>query len=94
MRTKQGIVVKKSGIKTISVEIQSSRQHPLYKKRFRVSKKFLVHDEKEQYKVGDVVTIYEVRPLSARKRFTVDNPEAEAKRRLSNNVASGHTHKI
>ena len=45
--------------------------HPKYKKRYRVSTKYLVHDPKEQYSVGDTVEFVECRPLSARKRHRV-----------------------
>lgn len=72
MRTKEGQVVSKSGAKTIVVKVDTSKQHPKYKKRYSVSNKFHAHDEKEQYNVGDKVTIYETRPLSRLKRWTVD----------------------
>lgn len=76
MRSKQGVVVSKSGAKTIVVRVEGYKVHPKYKKRYTVSTKFHAHDEKDQYKVGDKVTIYETRPLSRMKRWTVEEPKA------------------
>ncbi|MEK7145984.1 MAG: 30S ribosomal protein S17 [Patescibacteria group bacterium] len=77
MRSKQGVIVSKSGDKSIVVVVHTYRTHPKYKKRFRVSKKFHAHDEKNECKVGDTVTIYETRPLSKLKRWTVEEPKAK-----------------
>lgn len=74
MRTKEGQVVSKSGAKTIVVKVNTSKQDPKYKKRYSVSNKFHAHDENEEYKVGDNVTIYETRPLSRLKRWTTEKP--------------------
>jgi len=86
MRNKKGTIVSKSGIKSVVVEVHSYRTHPKYKKRFRVSKKFHAHDEEGKANVGDEVTIYETRPLSKLKRWTLDasaasvaEPKGEAK---------------
>ena len=64
-----GKVVSISGDKTINVLIETYRRDPLYGKRVKRSKKYLVHDLKNQAKVGDKVAIMEVRPLSKRKHF-------------------------
>ena len=57
---------------TVSVTVHRSVFHPVYKKRFRVSKKFLADSRNVQdLCVGDTVLITECRPLSKRKRFTV-----------------------
>ena len=74
MRTKEGTVVSKSGIKTIVVKVETSKIDPKYKKRYSESTKFHAHDEKETFKVGDSVTIYETRPLSRLKRWTTTKP--------------------
>lgn len=74
MRSKKGVVVSKSGLKTIVVEAETSKTHPKYKKRYTVHAKFHAHDENDTYKVGDEVTIYETRPLSKMKRWTVTEP--------------------
>lgn len=75
MRSKKGTVVSKSGSKTVVVAVHSYRQHPKYKKRYRVTRKFHAHDEGDKYKVGDEVTIYESKPLSKLKRWTVKEPK-------------------
>lgn len=64
-----GIVVSDSSDKTISVRVDSYKKHRLYGKRVKQSKKFAVHDELNQAKIGDVVKIVETRPLSKSKRF-------------------------
>ena len=57
--------------KTVAVEIVRAYQHPLYKKIVRRSTKILAHDEQNVCRVGDLVQIVEVRPLSRRKRWKV-----------------------
>ncbi len=57
--------------KTVAVEIVRTYQHPLYKKIVRSSTKILAHDEQNTCRVGDLVQIVEVRPLSRRKRWKV-----------------------
>lgn len=66
-----GVVVSNSMGKTIVVKVDSVKVHPKYKKRFTVSKKYKVHDEKNQFKVNDTVTFVECRPLSKDKRWRV-----------------------
>lgn len=70
-RELEGVVVKKSGIKTVAVEIVRVIAHPLYGKRIKRTKRYLAHDESDTLVVGDAVTIQESRPLSARKRWIV-----------------------
>jgi small subunit ribosomal protein S17 len=55
--------------KTITVQIERRLKHPIYKKYFKKTKKFMVHDENNTASEGDVVKIIETRPLSARKRW-------------------------
>lgn len=74
MRSKKGTIVSKSGKNTVVVEVQTYRQHEKYKKRYRVTNKFHAHDEKDEAQVGDQVTIYETRPLSKMKRWTLTAP--------------------
>jgi len=57
--------------KTIVVEVVRFKVDPVYKKYVRVRKRYKVHDEKNEYKVGDRVEIVEHRPLSRHKRFKV-----------------------
>jgi len=65
----QGRVVSDKMDKTIVVVVETYKNHPVYKKRVRYSKKFYVQDEKNEAKMGDVVRIMETRPLSKTKRF-------------------------
>ncbi len=55
--------------KTITVAVETKKNHPIYGKRMNYSKKYKVHDENNTAKVGDIVKIMETRPLSATKRF-------------------------
>lgn len=57
--------------KTIVVTVQTRKTHPLYRKQYTVTTKFMAHDEKNEAQVGDKVSIVETRPLSARKRYTL-----------------------
>lgn len=66
---KIGVVVAKSGSKTIKVNVQRFIMHPVYKRYIRQSKRYLVHDENEVCHVGDKVKIVESSPISARKRW-------------------------
>jgi small subunit ribosomal protein S17 len=64
-----GMVVSDRPEKTVTVSVETLVRHPLYKKRVRRSKRFMVHDERNEARVGDTVRIVETRPLSARKRW-------------------------
>ena len=65
----QGVVVKKSGDKTVSVLVTRSVMHPKYHKTVKRFKKYLVHDERNELNVGDSVIAVECRPLSKTKSF-------------------------
>ena len=67
----QGEVVSAVQSKTIVVRVNRVRFHPIYKKRYTVSRRFQVHDEKQQYKVGDHVEFVECRPISKHKKWRV-----------------------
>jgi len=69
--TLTGEVSAAHGSKTIVVSVKTRKTHPLYKKQYSSTKKFMAHDEKNVAKVGDQVIIAESRPLSARKRWTL-----------------------
>lgn len=71
-RTLIGRVSSDKADKTITVTVVTSKTHPIYKKKYSVSTKFMAHDENNEAKVGDKVVISETRPLSARKRFVLD----------------------
>lgn len=58
--------------KTIVVRVVTDKIHPIYKKRYVSSKKYQVHDELNEAKVGDEVSIIETRPISAHKQFKLE----------------------
>ncbi|MBC5638560.1 MULTISPECIES: 30S ribosomal protein S17 [Ornithinibacillus] len=64
-----GRVVSDKMDKTITVLVETYKNHKLYGKRVKYSKKFKAHDENNQAKTGDIVRIMETRPLSSTKRF-------------------------
>ena len=71
-KTLTGIVVSDVADKTITVSVISRETHPIYGKQYTVTRKYAAHDEKNESKIGDKVTIVEVRPISKRKSFTLD----------------------
>lgn len=68
-KTRTGIVVSNKMNKTVTVLVERQVPHPLYKKYYKTSKKYLVHDEHSTADLGDKVLIMETRPLSKRKRW-------------------------
>ncbi len=70
-RTITGVVSSVAGDKTIVVTRTTRETHPLYGKKFTVSRKFHAHDEKNEVHLGDTVTIEECRPLSRTKTWTL-----------------------
>ena len=65
----RGTVVSDKMDKTITVEVSTSKRHPLYSKRIKYSKKIKDHNENNEAKMGDIVEIMETRPLTATKHF-------------------------
>jgi small subunit ribosomal protein S17 len=72
-KTLTGLVSSVSPNKTIVITVHTRKTHPLYKKQYTVTSKYIAHDENNDCKVGDKVSIVETRPLSARKRYTLQN---------------------
>ncbi len=68
-RILQGVVVSDKQEKTIVVKVERRFTHPLLKKTVRRSKNYHAHDEARVFKVGDVVSIQETKPLSRLKRW-------------------------
>jgi small subunit ribosomal protein S17 len=68
-RVIQGVVVSDKMDKTRVVKITRLVKHPLYKKYIKRSRKFMMHDENNETRVGDVVKMMETRPLSRWKRW-------------------------
>jgi small subunit ribosomal protein S17 len=70
-KERKGIVVSRSGAKTVVVEVERRTRHPLYGKVVRRLRKLHAHDEKDEVNVGDTVRIVETRPISKLKRWRV-----------------------
>jgi small subunit ribosomal protein S17 len=70
-RILQGVVVSDKNAKTVVVKVERRFLHPAMGKTVRRSKKYHAHDEKGEYKAGDVVRIQECRPLSKLKTWQV-----------------------
>jgi len=75
-RILQGVVVSDKQDKTVVVSVERQVMHPVYKKFVKKSKKFAAHDENNQFKVGDRVSIEECRPISKNKSWTVISDNA------------------
>ena len=79
MRTKKGIVSSNKQDKTIIITVHTYKSHPKYKKRYRISSKFHAHNpENKKFELGEEITIYETRPLSKLKRWSVIMPKQTA----------------
>lgn len=70
-RTIVGTVVSDKADKTIVLSVTERKTHPLYKKQYTRSVKYIAHDENNEANVGDVVEVKEVRPISKRKRLSL-----------------------
>lgn len=70
-RLLKGKVVSDKMSKTVVVAVTRLKEHPKYKKRYKVTKKYKAQDETDQYKIGDNVIIKQVRPISKGKRWKV-----------------------
>jgi small subunit ribosomal protein S17 len=69
IRKMKGIVVSDKMNKTRVVRVDALKWHPKYHKQYKFSKKFKVHDEKNESKTGNEVIFQECRPLSREKRW-------------------------
>jgi small subunit ribosomal protein S17 len=67
----QGVVVSHRMDKTAVVRVEEIKVHPKYGKRYKMSQKYKVHDEKNECKIGDKVIFEECRPLSKEKRWRI-----------------------
>ena len=70
-KARKGVVVSKSGAKTVKVAVSYREIHPVYGKVITRTKKYHAHDEADTAKVGDTVSIMETRPMSATKRWRI-----------------------
>ena len=66
-----GEIVSSNMDKTVVVKVLGVKEHPKYKKRYKVHKKYQADDPENQYKIGESVVIEECRPISKNKRWKV-----------------------
>lgn len=71
-KSKKGRVISVKMDKTITVAVDTKKQHPRYKKYVRKRSKFYAHDEQEAASEGDLVKIVETRPISKLKRWKLE----------------------
>jgi len=69
----QGNVIKIAGDKTVTILVERRVMHPRYHKVVKRFKKYLVHDERNECKVGDEIIAVECRPLSKTKSFRLQS---------------------
>lgn len=78
MRTIKGTVSSTKQDKTVVVTVHAHKSHPKYKKRYRVSRKFHVHNpSNKKFEIGEDVTFYETKPISKLKKFTLEAPKSK-----------------
>ncbi len=70
-RKLKGVVVSDKMQKTVVVKVERVKEHPKYKRRYKVHKKYKAHDEKGEFHVGDNVVIEETTPISKDKKWKV-----------------------
>ena len=70
-RILSGMVVSEKMDKTVVVLVSTIKKHPKYHKQYKSSKKYHAHDPKNEYHVGDKVSIVGIRPISKQKRWKV-----------------------
>ena len=68
-RVISGKVIKKAGDKTATVLVERKVLHPRYHKTVKRFKKYLIHDERNETQIGDIISAIECRPISKRKAF-------------------------
>jgi len=71
IRTLRGTVVSDKMDKTVVVAVNTVKEHPIYRKKYKVTTRFKAHDADNAYHEGDLVEITESRPLSKDKRWNV-----------------------
>jgi len=67
----QGVVVSDKMQKTVVVQVERIKEHPKYKRRYKIHKKYKAHDESGRFHVGDKVVIEETSPISKDKTWVV-----------------------
>ena len=82
-RLLSGKVISSKSNKTIVVEVTRRVKHKLYKKIIKKVKKYHAHDETNTYKIGDIVTIQESKPISKMKTWIVYAGNSSIERKSS-----------
>lgn len=72
-RVLEGVVTSNKADKTVVVQVERKYLHPQYRKTVRSHKKYMAHDEANACNIGDTVRIVESRPLSANKRWVLQD---------------------
>lgn len=70
-RELSGVITSNKMSKTVVVKVNTVKMHPIYKKRYVVSKNYKAHDEHNSYRVGESVIIRQVKPISKDKKWAV-----------------------
>jgi len=70
-RQLKGIIVSDKMSKTLVVRVEKIKEHPKYKRKYKIHKKYKAHYDEGEYKIGDTVIIEECRPISKEKRWRV-----------------------
>jgi small subunit ribosomal protein S17 len=73
-----GKVISNKMSKTLVVQTERTKEHPKYKRRYRIRKNYKVHNENGDYQIGDKVLIEECRPISKDKKYRVIKKLASA----------------
>jgi len=78
MRTLKGIVSSNKQDKTIVATVHTYKKHPKYKKKYRSSKKYHIHNpNNKKFEIGDKITFYESTPISKFKKWRIDASKAK-----------------
>jgi len=78
-KVRSGVVVRPAKDKTAMISVDRTEPHPLYGRVVRFSRKYMIHDEKNECAMGDRVEIMETRPLSKHKRWRLTRILEKAK---------------
>ena len=68
-KKKIGVIVSDKMDKTVVVKVDSLKMHPIYRKKYKVSKRYKAHDQDNNLKIGDKVTLEETKPFSKEKKW-------------------------
>lgn len=67
----KGIVVSDKMDKTVIIGVDTLKNHPKYQKKYKVTKRYKIHDPENKYKIGDAVEFVQCKPISKEKRFKI-----------------------